>query len=91
MSLHGNLINGEWVRGGDVNRDVNPSNVQEVVGEYARADAAQAQAAIAAARAAFPAWSRGNRQERADLLDRVGDEILRRAEELGTLLSREEG
>ena len=91
MAVHGNLINGEWVAGADVNRDVNPSNVQEVVGEYARADAAQAQAAIAAARAAFPAWSRGNRQERADLLDRAGDEILRRSEELGTLLSREEG
>ena len=91
MALHGNLINGEWVTGADVNRDVNPSNVQEMVGEYARADAAQAQAAIAAARAAFPAWSRGNLQERADLLDRVGDEILRRAEDLGTLLSREEG
>jgi alpha-ketoglutaric semialdehyde dehydrogenase len=68
------------VTGADVNRDVNPSNVQEVVGEYARADAAQAQAAIAAARAAFAGWSRGNRQKRADLLDRTGDEILRRAE-----------
>lgn len=77
MSRHGNLINGEWLKGSDVNRGVNPSNVQEVVGEYARA--------------AFPGWSRGNRQERADLLDRAGDEILRRAEELGTLLSREEG
>ncbi len=91
MAVHGNLINGEWVGGADVNRDVNPSNLQEVVGEYARADAAQAQAAIAAARAAAPAWARGNRQERADVLDRAGDEIIRRAEELGTLLSREEG
>jgi alpha-ketoglutaric semialdehyde dehydrogenase len=91
VTLHGNLINGEWVAGTDVNRDVNPSNLQEVVGEYARADAAQAQAAIAAARGAAMAWARGNLQERADLLDRVGDEILRRAEELGTLLSREEG
>src|SRR6185369_11439104 len=91
MAVHGNLINGEWVTGADVNRNVNPSNVQEVVGEYTRADAAQAQGAIAAARAAFTAWSRGNRQERADLLDRAGDEILRRAEELGALLSREEG
>jgi aldehyde dehydrogenase (NAD+) len=91
VAIHGNLINGEWITGTDVNRDVNPSNLHEVVGEYARADSAQAQAAIAAARAAFPAWARGNVQERADLLDRAGDEILRRAEELGTLLSREEG
>jgi aldehyde dehydrogenase (NAD+) len=91
VTLHGNLINGEWIAGTDVNQDVNPSNLREIVGEYARADAAQAQAAIAAARAAAPAWARGNLQERADLLDRVGDEILRRADELGTLLSREEG
>ena len=62
MAVHGNLINGEWVTGADVNRDVNPSNLQDVVGEYARADAAQAHAAIAAARAAFPAWSRATRR-----------------------------
>ena len=54
MAVHGNLINGEWVTGADVNRNVNPSNVQEVVGEYTRADAAQAQGAIAAARATTP-------------------------------------
>lgn len=30
MALHGNLINGEWVTGADVNRDLNPSNVQAV-------------------------------------------------------------
>src|SRR4029079_15039242 len=91
VAVCGNLNTGEGVTGPDLNRNVNPSNVQEVVGEYTRADAAQAQGAIAAARAAFPAWARGNRQERADLLDRAGDEILRRAEELGTRLSREEG
>jgi alpha-ketoglutaric semialdehyde dehydrogenase len=48
-------------------------------------------AAIAAARAAFPAWARGSIQARADMLDRIGNEILARKEELGVLLSREEG
>jgi aldehyde dehydrogenase (NAD+) len=62
-----------------------------VVGEYARGDGAQARAAIAAARAAFPGWATGNVQQRADLLDRVGTEILARKDELGRLLSREEG
>ncbi|HSD50411.1 MAG TPA: aldehyde dehydrogenase family protein [Candidatus Methylomirabilis sp.] len=91
MRLYPNYINGEWVEGPDVNRDINPSNLDDVVGEYARADAAQARASIAAARATFPAWSRGNIQQRADLLDRIGQEILNRKEELGRLLSREEG
>jgi acyl-CoA reductase-like NAD-dependent aldehyde dehydrogenase len=91
MSVNRNYINGEWIDGPDVNRDLNPSNLDDVVGEYARADAAQARAAIAAARAAFPAWSTGNIQQRADLLDRIGAEILARKDELGRLLSREEG
>lgn len=91
MTRYRNLINGEWVDGVEVARDVNPSNLADVVGEYARADAAQTRAAIAAARAAFPGWARGSVQERADLLDRVGTEILQRREELGRLLSREEG
>src|SRR5262249_59704923 len=86
-----NYIDGEWVEGPDTNRDINPSNLDDVVGEYTRADAAQARAAIAAARAAFPGWARGNIQERADVLDRAGEEILRRREELGRLLAREEG
>lgn len=91
MSLYRNLIDGEWAEGPDVNRDLNPSNLDDVVGEYARADAAQARAAIAAARAALPGWTRGSIQERADILDRAGAEILQKKEELGRLLSREEG
>src|SRR5215470_16793396 len=91
MATHGNLIAGEWVPATDANRDINPSNLDDLVGEYARADAAQTRAAIAAAAAAAPAWARGNLQERADLLDRIGDTILRSKTDLGTLLSREEG
>jgi acyl-CoA reductase-like NAD-dependent aldehyde dehydrogenase len=61
------------------------------VGEYARADESHVKTAIAAARAAFPTWSRGSIQTRADLLDKIGNEILSRKEELGILLAREEG
>ncbi len=91
MTAHGNLVAGEWVSSADTNRNLNPSNLDDVVGEYARADASQATRAIAAAVAAAPAWARGNLQERADALDRIGNAILERRKELGTLLSREEG
>jgi alpha-ketoglutaric semialdehyde dehydrogenase len=91
VTLAKNLIDGEWVEGTDVNRDINPSNLKDLVGEYARASANQAKDAIAAASAAFPGWSRGNIQARADLLEKIGNEILARKEELGRLLSREEG
>lgn len=86
-----NLIDGAWVGGGELVASLNPSDTAEVVGEYRFATAAQAQDAIAAARAAFPAWARGPIQARADMLDRIGTEILARSAELGQLLSREEG
>lgn len=89
--VHKNYVAGEWVGGATVTRDINPSDVSDVVGEYVQADAAQAGAAIEAARAAFPAWAAFNTQARADLLEKVGVEIIARKDELGKLLSREEG
>jgi alpha-ketoglutaric semialdehyde dehydrogenase len=86
-----NYLAGEWVAGDDVSRDVNPSNTDDVIGVYARASAAQVERAVAAARAAFPAWSRTTPQERHDILLRASTEILARREELGRLLAREEG
>jgi acyl-CoA reductase-like NAD-dependent aldehyde dehydrogenase len=91
MELHHNLIDGEWVAGAKAAPDINPSDLADTVGEYAQADAQQAEAAIAAARAAFPKWAAATIQERSDILDRAGSEILARKEEIGDLLSREEG
>jgi aldehyde dehydrogenase (NAD+) len=86
-----NLIDGEWREGARVTRNINPSDTRDVVGEYAQADAEQARAAIAAARAAFGAWSLTSPQQRFDILDAAGSEILARKAELGDLLAREEG
>ena len=89
-SFH-NLINGEWVAGASEAPNINPSDTSDVIGLYAQADAAQAESAIGAAHAAFPAWSRSTPQQRFDLLDAVGNELLARKDEIGRLLSREEG
>jgi acyl-CoA reductase-like NAD-dependent aldehyde dehydrogenase len=86
-----NYIAGEWTAGAATTLDRNPSNLSDVIGEYAQADASQAGAAIAAAARAFPAWSTGSIQDRANCLDKIGSEILARKDELGRLLSREEG
>src|SRR5205823_4189172 len=91
MTIRKNFINGEWVEGAAAVRNINPSNVADVVGEYAQADERQAQQAIAAARQAFPRWALGSIQQRFEILDAIGTEILARRDELGTLLSREEG
>ncbi len=89
--MYPNLINGSWARAEDVLTNVNPSNLDDVVGIYARATEDQVREAIAGARKAFQSWSAIGIQERADILDRVGTEILTRRNELGHLLSREEG
>ena len=65
--------------------------MHDVVGEFARGTTADLDQAIAAAREAFHKWSRTTPQERFDILDRAGTEILARREELGRLLSREQG
>ncbi|CAN7391981.1 aldehyde dehydrogenase family protein [Devosia sp. LjRoot3] len=88
--LHKNLINGEWI-GSDGVENINPSNLNEVVGVYARATVEETKQAIAAAKAAFPAWSRSGILERHAILRKTADEILARKQELGELLSREEG
>ena len=89
-SFH-NLVDGEWVAGASESPNINPSDTSDVIGLYVQANAGHAEAAIAAARAAFPAWSRSTPQQRFDLLDAVGSEILARKDEIGRLLSREEG
>jgi alpha-ketoglutaric semialdehyde dehydrogenase len=86
-----NYIAGEWVNATEASPDINPSNTGDILGEFARASAAEAEAAIAAAHDAFPAWSRSSIQLRHDILKKVGDEIIARKDELGRLLSREEG
>lgn len=89
--VRGNLIAGEWCSGSAVIENLNPSDTREVVSRHASASREDVQRAVASARDAFPAWSRTTTQRRADILDAAASEILARREELGRLLSREEG
>jgi alpha-ketoglutaric semialdehyde dehydrogenase len=92
MTIHAkNFIAGEWTDASDKAPDVNPSNTRDVVGEFPRASKAEAERAIAAAKAASRGWARSTPQERHDALKKVSDEILARKDELGQILSREEG
>jgi acyl-CoA reductase-like NAD-dependent aldehyde dehydrogenase len=90
MTIHQNLIAGEWT-GSTGAENINPSNTNEVVGLYASATVAEVADAIAAAKAAFPAWSRSGILERHTILKKASVEILARKDELGALLAREEG
>jgi len=86
-----NWIAGDWVEGDDVSHNVNPSNLDETIGVYARAGKAQVETAIAAAAQAREGWRNVGILSRSEILDRVGSELLARKDELGRLLSREEG
>ena len=90
MTIYQNLIAGEWV-GSNATKNINPSDTNEVVGLYADGSAEDTKNAIAAAKAAFPAWSRSGIWERHVILKKAGDEIMARKDELGALLAREEG
>jgi acyl-CoA reductase-like NAD-dependent aldehyde dehydrogenase len=84
-------INGQKVQADTPLTSINPSDTNDIVASFPDGGPAEADAAIAAARAAFPAWSSASPEVRADVLDKVGATILSRAAELGELLAREEG
>ena len=86
-----NYIAGEWVDGVSAEENINPSDTSDIIGTYAQADAAQTEQAIEAASQAAPSWGQSPIQQRSDMLDAIGTEILARKEELGELVSREEG
>jgi len=90
-TTYDNLIDGQWISGANYAPNLNPSNLADVIGEFAQGNAGQVDMAVAAARQAFPGWATGSIQLRSEALERIGTELLARRQELGTLLSREEG
>ncbi|WP_308909201.1 aldehyde dehydrogenase family protein [Pseudokordiimonas caeni] len=85
------LINGKAVAADAPLESLNPSDTNDVVATFPVGGKAEVDAAVAAARAAFPAWSMASPEVRSDLLDKVGATLMARAGELGELLAREEG
>ncbi|UWQ57608.1 aldehyde dehydrogenase family protein [Leisingera caerulea] len=91
MKKHDNLIAGQWVSHGNYQENRNPSDISDVIGLYSYGDAAAVDDAVAAAREALPAWAAATPQARHDVLEKTGRTLAERAEEIGRLLSREEG
>ncbi len=91
MSTYDNYIDGTWVAGATTVANVNPSDTNDVIGHFAMASADQVHQAIDAARRGQQAWQQTTLEKRYGLLLGIGRELIERAEELGYLLSREEG
>lgn len=89
--IHKNLIGGSWVEGAGGSVNINPSDLSDVIGEYTLASEQDARNAVEAARSVWEAWSQSSPQLRHDILRKIGDELLARKDEIGRLLSREEG
>lgn len=76
--------------GGATFTDLSPID-ERPIAEIARGGAAEADAAVAAARAAFPAWARTGREERARLLHAIADGVEKRTEELARVETADNG
>ncbi|WP_350333564.1 aldehyde dehydrogenase family protein [Coralliovum pocilloporae] len=86
-----NYIAGEWLEGVSDVENRNPSDLSDVIGHFAQADEAQLNRALDAAREAQIEWASYGLERRQNVLMAIGNEMMARAEELGRLLSREEG
>ena len=86
-----NYIAGEWLAGASEVANINPSDLSDTVGMYAQADSTQLQRALEAANSAQKEWAKTGLEKRYTVLMNIGNELIARCEELGTLLAREEG
>ncbi len=86
-----NYIAGDWVAGSAEITNINPSDLSDVVGIFAQASGDQLETALDAARHAQAEWAAYGLERKQNVLMAIGNELMARAEELGTLLSREEG
>jgi aldehyde dehydrogenase (NAD+) len=87
-----NLIAGRWQSAnGQSFPSQNPARVDEVLGLFPASSARQAHDAVAAARAAYPAWRRTSRIHRAELFDNLAQLVKREADNLARLMARECG
>ncbi len=85
------VIAGEWLAPRDDFASTSPANLDEVIGNFPQATAAEAGDAVRAARDAFPAWRRTSRIVRAECFDRLAQLIKRDTDDLATLMARECG
>lgn len=87
----GNFIDGQWVTSNTSTANTNPSDTGDVIGLYAQGTGDDCSLAIAAARRAAPDWAQSGLEQRKAVLDKIGAELIERSEEIGRILSREEG
>src|SRR5438309_11721846 len=87
-----NFIAGRWLTAaGRTFESTSPADTTEVIGVFPRGSREDADQAVAAARAAFPAWRRDSRIRRAELFDKLAQLVKRETDNLAHLMARECG
>src|SRR5262249_14973903 len=86
------LISGRWLTPtAAFFESRSPAEQNNVIGTFPAGSQADADAAVAAARQAFPGWRRTSRIKRAELFDQLAQLIKRDTDELAALTARECG
>jgi succinate-semialdehyde dehydrogenase/glutarate-semialdehyde dehydrogenase len=84
------FINGQWVDGDGHISVIDPSD-ESVIAEVSTAGDKECDAAVAAAHAAFPAWSKTAPRVRAEILRKAFEIMIEEADDIARLISRENG
>ncbi len=92
-STYQNLIGDRWAAAasGATFTSVSPANHEDVIGEFPASGPADVDAAVAAARAAYPGWSLMPAPKRGEILFKVARLLAEHKEELARLMTREMG
>ena len=88
---HNNFINGEWIDSETYITNSSPSDIEDIIGLYARGGIAESEKAIIAAKEAAPIWGESGLEARKKILEMIGAELIERSAEIGKILAREEG
>ena len=93
MRTYGHRIGGQWVKAasGQTFENRNPADTAELLGVFAQGSAPDVEAAVAAARDAFPAWRALPAPKRGEILYRCAEILVRRKEEFARDATREMG
>ena len=88
-----NYINGEWVdsSAGKTTPNINPANTDYIIGNAPQSTREEAQAAVAAAQAAFPAWRATPAPTRGRIVAKTVELSYKHKEEIARTMTREEG
>lgn len=86
-----NLVGGKWIGGSKAPIAVDDPFTLDVITEIASVGEAEAQAAVDAAQAAFPAWAGKTAKERGNILRRWFELIEQHKHDIARLITRENG